>query len=266
MGYCSRSQAAALARDGRVKVNGRVVRDPETPVHPGHDHFAVDDAVVDKRPKIYLAMNKPRGVITTASDERGRTTVYELLVPALGLPRLKNDTLNLRKGPIPGGTDWVSPVGRLDKASEGLLLFTNDSTWAARITDPNSHVEKRYHVQVNCVADDAVLAKIRRGVTVDGERLRVRSVGVVRTGHKNSWLEIVLDEGKNRHIRRLLEALNVEVLRLIRVAVGPMELGDLRKGTVRSLTTEEKELIDQAMEGWTGLAQKHDGRAPRNVG
>jgi 23S rRNA pseudouridine2605 synthase len=265
MGVCSRSQAAVLVRAGRVTLNERVVRDPETPVHLGYDRIKVDDAPVAERQKVYLAMNKPRGVVTSASDEQGRATVYDLLTSVVTKAHRAAETPTAQGGPRTG-TDWVSPVGRLDKASEGLLLFTNDSMWAARVTDPDSHLEKRYHVQVGCVADDELLAKIRRGITVDGERLRVRSVGVVRAGQKNSWLEIVLDEGKNRHIRRLLEALKVEVLRLIRVAVGPLELGDLRKGAVRSLTVEERESIDQALDGEGRVAQKHDRRVPRNVG
>ena len=126
--------------------------------------------------------------------------------------------------PRESGTDWVGPVGRLDKASEGLLLFTNDSKWAAKITDSNSRLEKRYHVQVDCVAGDDLLVRTRRGVEVGGERLRVKAASVLRVGGKNSWLEISLDEGKNRHIRRLLEGLGVQVLRLVRVSIGPLEL------------------------------------------
>ena len=228
MGYCSRSQASELIQARRVTLNGRLVRDPETPIRPGHDHICVDDAPVGEQARIYLVMNKPRGVVTTASDEKGRPTVYDLL---------------------PANAEWVSPVGRLDKASEGLLLFTNDSDWAAKTTLPESHLEKRYHVQVDCVADDGLLTRIRTGVSVDGERLGVRAARLVRVGHKNSWLEIVLDEGKNRHIRRLLEALGVQVLRLVRVSVGPLELGDLKKGTARPLTDEEKRLMDRALRG-----------------
>jgi len=178
-------------------------------------------------PKIYLVMNKPRGVVTTASDEKGRQTVYDLLEPSL---------------------PWVGPVGRLDKTSEGLLLLTNDSEWAAKITDPASHLDKTYHVQVDQVADESLLARITRGATVDGDHLRVTAARVLRRGEKHSWLEITLDEGKNRHIRRLLAALDVLVLRLVRVAVGPLELGELKKGAVRELTAKEKASIDSALE------------------
>jgi len=230
MGYCSRTQAAALIREGRVSLNERTVHDPENPVHIGRDRIAVDGAEIAEPRKIYLVMNKPRGVVTTASDEKGRKTVYDLLSPAL---------------------PWMGPVGRLDKASEGLLLLTNDSEWAAKITDPATHLDKTYHVQVDRVADDSLLARITRGATVDGDPLRVKSARVLRCGEKNSWLEIALNEGKNRHIRRLLAALDVEVLRLVRVAVGPLELGDLKKGAVRELAVREKETLNRVLRART---------------
>jgi 23S rRNA pseudouridine2605 synthase len=228
LGYCSRSQAAALIRDGRAKLNGQVVRDPENPVRIGRDRVEVDGTLIAELPKIYLVMNKPRGVVTTATDEKGRKTVYDLLERSL---------------------PWVGPVGRLDKASEGLLLLTNDSEWAARITNPATHLEKTYHVQVDQVADESLLAKMTRGTTVDGDQLRVKGARVLRRGEKHSWLEITLDEGKNRQIRRLLAALDVQVLRLVRVAVGPLELGDLKKGAARALALRQKQAIDRALRG-----------------
>jgi 23S rRNA pseudouridine2605 synthase len=198
------------------------------------DRIAVDGSPLNQSPAIYLVMNKPRGVLTTASDEKGRETVYDLLEPQL---------------------PWAGPVGRLDKASEGLLLLTNDSEWAAKITDPASHLDKKYHVQVNRVADADLVARIVQGCSSDGkpidgktgEDLRARQARILRHGDKNSWLEITLDEGKNRQIRRLLETLDVQVLRLVRVSIGPLELGDLKKGAARRLTAEEKKAIDQAL-------------------
>ncbi len=187
MGHCSRSQAAVLIRAGRVTRNGRMVRDPECPVRLPQDRIEVDGAPLGNAPKIYLMMNKPRGVVTTASDEKERKTVYDLLEPGLA---------------------WVGPVGRLDKASEGLLLLTNDSEWAAKITEPASHLDKKYHVQVDCVADADLLARVTRGCSVadvaasaaaqPDERLRAKEAKMLRHGEKNSWLEITLDEGKNR--------------------------------------------------------------------
>jgi 23S rRNA pseudouridine2605 synthase len=210
-----------------VALNGRSIRDPESPVRIGQDRIAVNGAEIAEPRKIYLVMNKPRGVVTTASDEKSRKTVYDLLDPAL---------------------PWVGPVGRLDKASEGLLLLSNDSEWAASLADPTSHLNKVYHVQVDRVADDSLLEKVTRGATLDGDRRRAKAARILRCGEKNSWLEITLDEGKNRHIRRLLAALGVEVLRLVRVAVGPLELGDLSKGAVRELAVGEKEAMDRVLQ------------------
>jgi 23S rRNA pseudouridine2605 synthase len=236
LGYCSRSRAAELIRAGRVGVNGAARRDSEFRVRPGKDQIEVDGKAVEAAGKIYLALNKPRGVVTTASDEKGRETVYALL-----------------KKNIPGEHGpWIAPVGRLDKASEGLLLLTNDSEWAARVLAPETHLEKVYHVQIASLADARLLHAIGHGVKAeDGEVLRAKSVRILRQGERNTWLEVVLDEGKNRQIRWVLEGLGIEVLRLVRVAIGPLTLGRLPKGAVRSLTKEEKEMLDRAM-GRTG--------------
>ncbi len=227
LGYCSRSQASALAVAGRVCLNGIVRRDPETPVRLGMDRITVDAREIDAENKIYLIMNKPRGLVTTASDEKGRETIYSILGKS--------------------GRPWIAPVGRLDKASEGLLLMTNDSVWAARVSAPESHLGKTYHVQIGCVADVKLLRSIVKGVLCDGDLLRASAVKMLRSGAKNCWLEIVLNEGKNRQIRRMLAALGVEVLRLVRVAIGPLQLGDLRKGSYRPLTSDEKFEMDQAL-------------------
>lgn len=226
LGYCSRSQAAKLIRAGRVRLNGTTRRDPETPVRLQRDRIEVNGNEVTAQSWIYLALNKPRGVITTASDEKRRETVYSLLDEAL---------------------PWVGPVGRLDKASEGLLLLTNDSEWAAGISDPGSHLDKTYHVQVGAPADKSTADKLIRGVIAGGELLRAKQARVLRGGEKNTWLEIVLDEGKNRQIRRMFEPLGIEVLRLIRVAIGPLVLGPLAKGKSRALTATEKIVLDQAV-------------------
>jgi 23S rRNA pseudouridine2605 synthase len=223
MGYCSRSRATELIKENRVKVNGRLRRDPEFSVRMPADRIEVDGSPIEKQPFIYLMMNKPRGLVTTASDEKGRDTIYSLLEK---------------------GGPWVAPVGRLDKASEGLLLLTNDSDWAARITDPASHVDKTYHVQIDRVADHVLVAELADGCMSDGEHLRAKRVRLLRHGQRNSWLEMTLDEGKNRQIRRMLEVLEVRVLQLVRVSIGPLELGDLKKGGVRPLMEEEKRSLD----------------------
>jgi 23S rRNA pseudouridine2605 synthase len=204
-----------------------VRRNPETPVYLRRDRIDLDGQPAVASEKIYLMLNKPRGVVTTASDEKGRETVYAFL---------------------DSGTPWVAPVGRLDKASEGLLLLTNDSEWAARVLSPETHLDKTYHVQIAILPSDSLLAALRTGVQHGGEVLRAARGSILRTGKHNSWLEVVLDEGKNRQIRRMFHSLGVEVLRLFRVAIGPLALGDLPKGQVRALTSVEKGAIDRSMQ------------------
>jgi 23S rRNA pseudouridine2605 synthase len=139
-------------------------------------------------------------------------------------------------------------VGRLDKASEGLLLLTNDSEWAARVLAPETHLDKTYHVQIGAVADAALIESITKGIRIDGgSLLRAKSVQILRGGAKNTWLEIVLDEGKNRQIRRMVSQLGINVLRLLRVAIGPVVLGNLPKGASRPLKDPEKLALDRAM-------------------
>jgi len=227
MGYCSRSRAEDAIRAGRVRVNGVVRRNVEVPVHLGKDRLEIDGHEIKKAEKIYLMLNKPRGVVTSASDERGRETIYSFL-------QKYQD----------GSLKWVAPVGRLDKASEGLLLITNDSEWAAKITAPETHIDKTYHVQIAERATPAMIEQLQQGITVkDGEFLRVKSASVIRSGERNCWLEIVLDEGRNRHIRRMFETIGVEMLRLIRVSIGALKLGDLLKGEVRALSEQEKAIV-----------------------
>jgi 23S rRNA pseudouridine2605 synthase len=236
LGYCSRSRAAELIRSGRVRLNGTVRRDPETPVSLERARILVDDKPIERAQKTYLMMNKPRGLVTTASDEKGRETVYSVL----GKAHAEDSS-----GP---SLPWVSPVGRLDKASEGLLLLTNDTEWAARVAAPVTHLDKTYTVQIGVIADEKIVQSVIRGVrTGDGELLRAKQVRVIRAGQKNCWLEIILDEGKSRQIRRMMAALGVDVLRLVRVAIGPLQLGNLAKGAFRQLTKEEKRLLDLAM-------------------
>ncbi len=219
MGVCSRSEAERRIAAGRVRVNGRLERDPEAPVDPSDDLVELDGSRVRAAGCICVAVNKPRGLVVSASDEHARDTVYALLRDA-GLP-------------------WLAPVGRLDKASEGLLLMSNDPAWAARITDPDMHVAKVYRVQIRGVPAEATLQRLRGGVTDRGECLVAESARVIGGGDRNTWLEIVLREGRNRQIRRMLSACGHEVLRLMRVAIGPLALGDLPKGAWRRLTETE---------------------------
>jgi 23S rRNA pseudouridine2605 synthase len=224
LGYCSRTAAVELIRSRHVRLNGCITCNPEAPVRLGRDQIEVEGVRVEESPRIYWMLNKPQGLLTTTDDEQGRQTVYARL---------------------PAELPWMGPVGRLDKASEGLLLFSNDSEWAARITSPETHLDKTYHVQLTTIVDDSFLQRLTLGVQADGELLRAKAARPIRSGAKNSWIEIVLDEGKNRQIRRMLGACGIEVSRLVRVAIGPLELGSLRKGEARKLTAEEKAALDR---------------------
>jgi 23S rRNA pseudouridine2605 synthase len=219
LGYCSRSAAEELIKSGHVKVNGRVETNPATRINLGSARLEAHNVPIGVERKIYLMLNKPRGLVTTTSDEQGRNTVYSC-VKDHGLP-------------------WLPPVGRLDKASEGLLLFTNDSAWASGLLDPAGHISRTYHVQIRPPVNDSLIEKLSRGIDADGEILTASRISVLRSGEKTSWLEIVLHEGKNRHIRRMLETCGVEVERLIRIAIGDLKLGNLRKGDFRFLDLNE---------------------------
>lgn len=232
-GLCSRTEAAEWVRAGRVEVDGRVVRDPEFPTAVDSEDIRIDGVALAPAQPLYLMLNKPRGLVTTARDERGRDTVYRCLEGA-----------SVDGRPLP----WLAPVGRLDQASEGLLLFSNDPEWAARVTDPATGPRKTYRVQVDRVPAPDTLAALRAGIAVliEGRRVHIAAAEatLLRSGTRNAWLEIVLDEGRNRQIRRLLEAFDLKTLRLIRVAVGGLPLGDLAKGAWRLLSAEDLARIE----------------------
>lgn len=219
LGLGSRTQAASWVLAGRVRVNGRIVRDPEFPVRQGIDRIEIEGAQAAPADRLVVMMNKPRGLLTTREDEQGRETVYSCLEGS-GLP-------------------WLAPVGRLDKASEGLLLFCNDPEWAARITSPDSGPDKIYHVQVDSIPTAAQMGALVSGIEVDGTRLAAKSASLVRQGGRHAWIEVVLDEGRNRQIRRLLQALGIGVLRLVRIGIGPLRLESLAKGAWRPLRPDE---------------------------
>ena len=212
-----------MVEAGRVRVNGDVVRDTAQRITPERDLIEIDGTAIVRAERVYVALNKPCGLVTTRDDPQGRPTIYECLKTGAALP-------------------FVAPVGRLDKASEGLLLLTNDSRWSAALLDPASHVDKVYHVQIRGTLDDVALERATSGVVEvsTGEHLAVKRISLLRTGSRSSaWFEIVLDEGRNRHIRRVFAILGVEVLRLVRIAIGPLVLGSLAKGEWRMLTTDE---------------------------
>ena len=218
-GIQSRSAARDAIRSGRVKVNGRVVRDPERWVQPARDSLHLDGRRLKRARREYVLLYKPKGVITSHGDPGERKTVYDHL----------DDTLS-----------WLAPVGRLDKDSSGLLLMTNDTELANRVTDPASGVPKTYRVKVSGLLDDAAIAALAAGVRMKrGDRAQPRSVRRIEDRGKYTWLEIVLREGKNREVRRMIEAIGFSVLKLVRTAIGPLTLEGLEVGKWRRLTPSE---------------------------
>jgi 23S rRNA pseudouridine2605 synthase len=232
LGICSRSEGERLVEAGRVRVNGIAVHDKSRRVRPERDRIEVDGAPVARAERVYLALNKPQGLVTTRDDPQGRATIYECLTDA-SLP-------------------FLGPVGRLDKASEGLLLLTNDSQWSAALLDPASHVDKTYHVQVRGAALDSIIARAANGIVEPetGEHLSIKHISLLRTGSRGTaWFEVVIDEGKNRHLRRVFTVLGVEVRRLVRIAIGSLVLGELAKGAWRLLTREEVLALSRGARG-----------------
>lgn len=240
-GYCSRSQAEKLVREGRVMLRGKIVTNPETPTFEDDEIF-VDGHAVTANEHIYFMMNKPRGYVTTANDKQGRATVMDLfeeqyakLFPGKAVPH-------------------ISPVGRLDAASEGLLLFTNDTEWANGLLEArgsrhevqNSRHVKIYRVQVSGHPTEEHLSQMEKGFNVPPrvfgepeEFMHAVSAKLHSAGEKNCWLEIILDEGKNREIRRMLAHLGFEVLRLVRIKFCGYELGDLKQGEIKEVHQSE---------------------------
>lgn len=218
-GVMSRRAAEAAIIDGRVKINGRVAELGES-VDPKRDTVYLDDEPIKPRSEeySYYMLHKPRGYITTLSDEKGRKCVTELL------------------GDI---EERVYPVGRLDYNSEGLLIFTNDGALANKLMHPGHGVKKTYIVVCDTAIDDIKAMELSKPVESDGERLQADSVELISPGDKHSVLKVVLSEGKNREIRRIFEANGLAVRRLKRVAMGKLELGELKKGEVRRLTAKE---------------------------
>lgn len=226
-----RGEARALVQQGRVTINGQVCREGAVRVDPRRDEVAVDGRparLPDPRALVWIALNKPRGVVTTTQDPEGRRTVMDLL-PATRAPGL-------------------APVGRLDQASAGLLLLTNDSGAAARLLDPRQHVPRTYRVKVRGHPTPATLEAWRRTTqVVDGLALGPMGAVVEREGPVSTWLKVTLLEGKNRQIRRRCAAAGHPVEQLIRVAIGPVRLGGLEPGRSRRLTREEVQRLAKAL-------------------
>lgn len=225
LGAASRSQTRGWILKGRLQVNGRTVRDPGFMVSPEKDSFTVDGKPMRKDSWQAIMLNKPKAVVTTASDEKGRRTVFDLL---------------------PSELRSLHPVGRLDMATTGLLILTNDTRLSSCLTDPANAVPRTYLVTVSGELTEAVLAKAAAGIINEGELLKPSRITLRKASVRESHLTVELTEGKNREIRRLFEALGHEVTALKRVAFGPLQLGALEPGQFRRLTREELNIKETA--------------------
>ena len=216
-GIASRRSAERIILEGRVTLNGATVREMGTKADLGRDDVRVDGVRV-RAPKeiVYLLLNKPKGVVSTRRDPSGRKTVMDLVPSVAGL----------------------FPVGRLDVTTEGLILLTNDGDFAQRVAHPRYEVARVYHAKVHRIPSPETLERLRKGVRVEGERMSVDKVRILQ-GESNAWLELTLHEGKNREVKRLLEAVGHPVAKLKRVALGPLTCRGLDPGQFRALTPRE---------------------------
>ncbi len=225
-GACSRSQARDAIAAGRVQVNGRTVRDPDAWVEPGRDRLFLDGAPVRAQKKEVWMLHKPVGVVTTARDEHGRDTVYALLPPDL---------------------PWLAPVGRLDRDTSGLLLFTNDSDLAHAITAPESKLPKTYEVRCHGRVGDDAIAHLASGVALDDGPTLPAEVARIEGDDRTTTLRIEITEGRNRQVRRMVMAIGSRVVALHRSRIGPLALGGLEEGACRRLSIAELSALRSAL-------------------
>jgi len=203
-------------------VNGRVVENPDQWIDFERDKILFDDKPLAAKKKLYILLYKPTGYITTFKDPEGRPTVYDL---------------------IPDVDSFVSPVGRLDLDTSGLLILTNDTQFAERLTNPDHKVAKTYLVKCSTLVSDEAIDRLRQGVELSDGPTRPAEVRRVRDSGKYTHLEIRITEGRNRQVRRMIEAVDSKVLKLVRTAIGPLEIGDLKIGQYRQLTPREIEAL-----------------------
>lgn len=220
LGVLSRSQAEEAVRQRRVSVDGKIITNPSFRCSLDDDRIEIDGKPVRQPEFLYIVMNKPVGIVTTRSDERGRKTVYDLL------------------GDV---GQWIFPVGRLDKDSSGLLLFTNDHRLGERLTNPNSKVPKTYIVTLDKPLDEHDASVMRKGMMLDDERLQPAEIKILN--HQS--FEMTIHEGKNRQIRRMCESFGYTVCSLVRTQIGSFEIGNLPPGEIRQLTKKEIALLEK---------------------
>ena len=223
-GIASRREAENIILSGRVKVNKKIVTELGTKIDEDNDKVFLDGERIQPEKKLYYIMlNKPKGYVTTVKDEFDRKTVLELV-----------SDIDAR----------LYPVGRLDFDSEGLLLLTNDGDFAYKMTHPTQHIPKKYHAVVNGIADLGHAMKLREGVVIDGYLTKPAKVEIAETRERTTQLNITISEGKNRQIRRMCEAVGLSVIKLTRVSIGAVTLGNLPKGKWRHLTEAEVKLLN----------------------
>jgi len=225
-GIASRRKAEALILEGKVEVNGEIIIELGVQINPGQDEIKVDGKRLRKERKIYIALHKPRGYVTTSSDDLERKTVLDL---------------------IEGIDERIYPVGRLDRESEGLLILTNDGELANYLTHPRCGVRKIYRVTVDGHVTDETMAKIREGVRIGGKKIIPKRLQMLHRSVKSSRIEIEIGEGLNREVRRVFAAVDHEARKLIRIQVGPLTLEGLPRGMARKLTKREMDLLHQGM-------------------
>lgn len=225
LGAGSRTEAVDWIRRGRVKVNGKTVRDPEHWADLENDRFHFDGKPLRGERKVHLLLYKPKGVLTTYKDPEGRQTVYDLMK-------------DIRP--------WIFPVGRLDQDTSGLLIMTNDAELAERITNPEFHVPKTYLVKTATLLSDDQLERLRQGMELKDGPTRPARVKRVRDSSSKTFFEITITEGRNRQVRRMVEALDSKVLKLVRIAIGPVRIGDLSIGSFRKMRPDEVKALQYA--------------------
>ena len=221
-GLGSRTEARRWISDGRVAVNGKKTLTPDAWVNPDRDRVTFDGRPLRAAEKRYLLLYKPKGYLTTYKDPEGRPTIYDLLKD------------------VP---EWVFPAGRLDQDSSGLLLITNDTVFGDYVTDPESHVPKTYLVKASELLTEEQLLRLRDGIQLSDGPTRPTVVTRIRDSARFTFFEITLTEGRNRQVRRMVEALGAKVLKLVRTQIGSIEIGGLEIGKYRALTPEEVRLL-----------------------
>jgi pseudouridine synthase len=238
-GAGSRTEARSWIHAGRVQVNGKTVENPDLWIDFARDRIALDGQPLVRQKRVYILLYKPAGYITTRKDPEGRPTVYDL---------------------IGGVGQFVSPVGRLDLDTSGLLILTNDTQFAERLTNPDHRIAKTYLVKCSTLLTDEALARLRRGVTLSDGPTRPAKVRRVRDSGKYTHLELSITEGRNRQVRRMIEAVESKVLKLVRTAIGPVTFGDLQIGKWREMTPQELAALGASPERKQASAPTRDRR------